>query len=185
LDNQYRLATCCRRLADLHCVCGRTTQARDLYRRAFQHLEVLAQRNPTVRGYQADLAGLYMNVGQSECEQGSGDAPKFFQRAREILAALVAQYPQVATYQRDLAVTLRAIASLALAAGQRSSAIEQLREAQKHLRQLHDKDPDNAEYRDLLQQTEEYLEPLGKPPGAHESDGGDSQSPETPDRECV
>ncbi len=158
LANQYRLAVCCRRLADVQCVMDKAESARGFYQRSFEQMEKLADRNPDVPDYLADLAGLHMNLGQLDAEDGDRDeAVQSFRQAAEILDKLLRLYPDVVRYRRDLAVTHQVIGTLELNV---QKAREQLQTARDHLRELSEKYPDNDEYRELLEATERKLQDL-------------------------
>ncbi len=166
LANQYRLAMCYRELANLHSQQQRRDEARERYGQAFERIKQLVQRNPDVPEYEADLAGLRINLGQLENDDGRPDAAiESFRQAIDILQPLSEQYSTTTRYRRDLVVSHGAIAVLAMAAGDKQAAVEHLRAAREHLVWLTDAFPDDDEYREKLQTTEQLLQELTQPRG--------------------
>jgi len=164
LANQYRLAMCYRELANLHSEQQQRAEARERYGQAFEHIEKLVQRNPDVPEYKADLAGLRINLGQLENDDGHPDAAiEAFRQAIDILQPLSQRYPGTARYRRDLVATHGAIMALEVASGDAQSALEHLRAARDELNWLTEAFPDDDDYRQKLQTTIQLLHDLAQP----------------------
>jgi len=161
LANQHRLVICYRILADLKSTTADRDAAMGLYREALQRMEQLALANPDVPEYQAALAGLQMNLGQLHRERNAPDLTRTcFHQALQILDKLAGQGPSIPRYRRDLAVTLRAIGTLDLTAGDDRAAEESLLRSQQHLRTLVEEFPGNEEFELQLSETTALLEGL-------------------------
>ncbi len=164
LANQYRLAMCYRELANLHSEQQQWVEARERYGQAYEQIRQLVQRNPDVPEYEADLAGLRMNLGKLENDDGQPDAAlESFRQAVDILQPLSERHPGTARYRRDLVVSHGAIVALELANDDIQAAMEHLRAARDHLVWLTEASPDDEEYRQKLQTTEQLLQQLAQP----------------------
>ena len=126
LDIQYRLALCYRILGDLAAGEGKMLhdeaetaddpelrlqnagdkyrEALDVYKKAIKPTVTLAQFNPDVTQYQAELAGIHYNRGvlQLALELAS-EADRSFQEALAVYQSLVEAYPAVGKYRADMA----------------------------------------------------------------------------------
>ena len=74
------------------------------YTEAITLLGPLARENPSITGYQADLAKSHNNVGILLCFTSRTDeAMKHYSAAKDIRERLVAEIPARAEFQKDLA----------------------------------------------------------------------------------
>ncbi|NQU25714.1 MAG: protein kinase [Candidatus Nealsonbacteria bacterium] len=176
LANQKYLVLCYRTKADLlaYTKANLTPEARTeaielalyqdalyLYHNAVQLMEKLARTNPDVPEYQAELAGLYIVLGQFQDEQRQPDlALESYGQARDILETLAAEHPNVPVYCRDLAATLCQIAILQKDAAEVQAARDNLSKAREHLRHLLKKYPETEDFQRLLQQVDDNLDEL-------------------------
>jgi hypothetical protein len=117
----------------------------------------LAEQNPEVVEYQTERAGIYMNLAYLEIgagEQGDAAALKAaLEQARNIFLPLVARFPTVPRYRRNLAVTLRELAFEQHADGNAKLAAESLAESRRLLDELVQQYPQEAEYAAQLAET--------------------------------
>jgi serine/threonine protein kinase len=156
MGNQYRLALCCRNLADLD---DDFQSSMALYRRSLKQMEALALRNPDVPVYQAGRAALRMNIGFRCAKAGQVErALENYEAARPILQDLVTEYANVPRYRRDLAILLKESAILVGDAGDVDTARRHLEAARDHFAKLLEKHPQNEEYAQDLSVTEQLLE---------------------------
>ena len=121
--------------------------ALDLYGKALRLVERLAWANPDVPNYQADLAGMCMNLGLLHGERGEPDAAlESYRRALDILKALVDQSPKVARYREDQVKTLWVIADV-LGTPDNPAACASLEAALEQVKALIQQFPENERYR--------------------------------------
>lgn len=107
LHNQYRLAVCFRGLGD---AAADVSAALPEYESAVKILEPLARQNPRVVAYQAELASLYINVGESAFEQQKHQlAKERLLQAREILIVLSSGPDAEPGLKRQLSGTVTAL----------------------------------------------------------------------------
>ncbi|MHB8897361.1 MAG: protein kinase domain-containing protein [Thermoguttaceae bacterium] len=153
LDHQYRTAVTARLYGDLLCHLGRADQAQQPYLRALDLMRHLAYLNPEVPEYRCEQARILMNLGVipagSTAEENAETASRFVE-ARSLLEDLAAEYPEEPKYTRDLAATLCAIANLSFRMGDRQSALQLVQEAKHCFEGLCERYPDQAEFRQLL-----------------------------------
>lgn len=178
LNNQQRLVVCCRLLAGLLTESTRPEdwqEADALWRQAEQRMSRLALGNPDVVEYQAqwaglciDMAGYYDALGRRSDDPQAAEAAASFNQALHygeqavaILEKLVNAFPAVVRYQRDLAAAWFATASLQAQLGQRAGARQDLLRARELLDPLRRQFPDNPDYQRLWQRTEALLKTLG------------------------
>lgn len=159
LKQQYRLAICCRLLADLLRTVPDVESARELYDKSRKQLEMLALRNPDLPEYRSAQAGVHLNLADMLSRQDQPDAASAeFQKALGILGPLVEKYKDVPEYRRDLAVTRRALAIVQRSTKQTETAGENLKLARDILQKLVDKYPDNKDFAAELEATERAFE---------------------------
>jgi len=128
LENQ-KLLTTCYRLLGQQASSSNPAQARLWYAKAVDRIRPLAAANPDVVDYKLEYAGLLLNIGDLEMNDGNLQAASdALGLAQEMLTPLVQQNPRVVQPRRDLATVLRLIGELRLRQDQKQ-------EAQKYLRQ--------------------------------------------------
>lgn len=158
LDNRRLLAICYRLLGDMHSTSD-VAAARQWYEKAHERLKPLADQNPDVVDYQADLASLELNRGYLDSDDGqSGAAEAAFRAAVEILTPLGSSSDTLPRYRRDLAVALRALGSEQLVAGRREEGLANLRRAHKQFAELNNDFPDDPDYAQQLAEIDEVLQ---------------------------
>jgi serine/threonine-protein kinase len=166
LCSRYQLAVCRRLLADVRSIQECRDVARRLYDQAREEMQTLKEKNPSVPEYQLALAEIYINMAQSEFEQGRRSAAvAAFEQAQQLLERLVAGAAENARYRGDLIVTLRAVAVLHPEATRREGARQALQAVRVRLREISQNSPDARDVNEQLQQVEEALEmPPAAPP---------------------
>lgn len=157
LDNRRLLSICYRLLGDLSSTSD-VAAAREWYGRARARLKPLADQNPDVVDYQADLAGLELNRGYLDSDDGQSTAAvAAFSAATEILAPLGTGPDALPRHRRDLAVALRALGSEQIVAGQREQGVTNLQRSRDEFAQLAKDFPDDPDYAQQLQEIAEAL----------------------------
>lgn len=154
LMNQYHLVLCQRVLGDVESVTG-DRSAENTYRNALTRLERLVRQNPTVLAYRAEMARAYMNVGLLYNEEGKqAEAIAALLRASELLEQVDIQCPDTPDYERNLAVTLYAVAELEISLSKDVAAKEHYERAKVQFEELLMKFPDD----DVLKQNLEEID---------------------------
>jgi len=111
-------------------VTNQFAEALQSFRRALPILETLARENPTVDGYQAQLAGCLTNIGVVQGLLGKADESlKSHRRALAICERLVHSQPSVAWYQNAAAYSNWYIGQLQRQAGREEDATRSLQAA--------------------------------------------------------
>ncbi|MCG8448791.1 MAG: protein kinase [Pirellulales bacterium] len=151
MSHQRNLAACQRMVGDIKSNARQPQQAIEYYRQATKVLESLTIRNPDVWQYTADLARVYMNLGQqlSLVDQAPA-ALKTMEQAVALLRDLSAMVP---SYRLDLGVALRAAGKLQAQAERLEQARKLLEESKQVLSQLVKEDPTNDRFTSQLQHT--------------------------------
>lgn len=163
LDNRRLLSICYRLLGDLLSTSD-VAAAREWYGKARSRLKPLADQNPDVIDYQADLAGLELNRGYLDSDDGQSTAAvAAFSAATEILTPLGTGQDALPRYRRDLAVALRALGSEQIVAGLRDQGIANLQRSRDEFTQLSKDFPDDPDYAQQLQEIAEALKATPSP----------------------
>jgi tetratricopeptide (TPR) repeat protein len=130
---------------------GEPTRALADYRQAEKVLETLARQNPSVPGYQADLADFYDQLAHvQETMAEPANAEQSYRRSREVWESLVAAHAGNSLYQSHLGATLNDLGHLREVQGRSQEALADYQEAGKHLRLAHARQPEEANIRQWL-----------------------------------
>jgi tetratricopeptide (TPR) repeat protein len=114
-------------------------EAISLYQQARQVMEPLADKNPDVAEYQGALAEVFMNIGQTEAEQGrTQNALAAFRRAEAILVQLVANRTEVARYRPHLIAVLGVLAKLETDPAKQQQVLNNLESLKRELGQANE-----------------------------------------------
>ncbi|MHB1596378.1 MAG: hypothetical protein ACYCU3_19645, partial [Streptosporangiaceae bacterium] len=98
-------------------------RARELYQRALEIAQQLADAEPGNATYARDLSVSFERLADLAAEAGQGErARELYQRSLEIAQQLADAEPGNATYARDLSVSFERLADLAAEAGDRDQA---------------------------------------------------------------
>jgi len=158
MANEHRVARCHRILGDVKASADQPEEAIAFYERAQLALEALFVRNPDVPVYLADLAGVYINLGQQlQLLQRGSEALAALDEASDLLRELVIEFEMVPRYRRDLGVALRAAGKLLSADGQFDESRRRLKESKTVLEQLVRQHPSEVAYAAELTQTFDAL----------------------------
>ena len=157
LDNRRLLSVCYRLLGDLASA-EVVAAARQWYDQAHSRLKPLAEQNPEVVDYQVELAGLELNRGYLDSDDGQSEAAILsFTEACRILSPLVEGSTALPRHRRELANARRALGSEQLRFGQREPGLENLRRARDELTKLVKEFPDDQDYAQQLQETSDAI----------------------------
>ena len=122
-----------------------------VYERATSLWTALAGENPTVVGFQSDLASFWWQLGdQQGCMHRLKDAVHSFQMAGGIWDKLVREHPHEPEYQAGLATCLEYLGMMPVAIFPRSEKEAAFRRAPWHAETLVADSPQVAEYRASL-----------------------------------
>lgn len=158
LENRRLLSVCYRLLGDLASV-DDVAAARTWYEKARARLKPLAEQNPEVVDYQVELAGLELNRGYLDGDDGKSEAAiAAFGEACRILAPLGEATSALPRHRRDLAMAWRALGSEQVHSGLREVGLTNLRRARDELKKLATEFPDDLDYSQQLQETTDALE---------------------------
>ena len=164
LENRRLLSVCYRLLGDLASA-EDITKAREWYAKAHSRLKPLAEQNPEVVDYQVELAGLELNRGYLDSDDGQSEAAiKSFQGACTILAPLGEATSALPRHRRDLAMAWRALGGEQIKFGSREMGLANLRRARDELSKLIKDFPAEADYAQQLQEVDELLKASETPP---------------------
>jgi serine/threonine protein kinase len=137
------------------------------YSEAVAAFETLADQNPRVPGYRAELARSLGNLGSASY------TAKPLQRAVALWEELTAKYPGVAEYRFELARSQGNLGYVLFVSGDPSGAAKTLQRAVAGFEPLIDEDPKNSEYRaerDRFQNNLDFAAfDLGDPTGGAEA----------------
>lgn len=151
------LAACQRMLADLNAD-EQPEKAITFYRQAQKNLEYLHLRNPDVLDYAADLAGVYLNLGQQLQLQGQTEAAlDSMQQGAEVLQELAGHVQSVPRYRLDLGIALRETGKILATLGQLDQARVQLEDSRVTLSRLVSEEPANEHFTQQLGLTMDAL----------------------------
>ena len=162
LNTQTLLARSYRLLGDLSADTD-ANEARRRYEQAFDRLNLIAKQNPKVNQYQVDLAAIKMNLAYVERANPEASIAAL-EEAQAILSPLVTQFPSVAVYQFDLALTLRELAVRKANAEQFADARDNRAEAIRLLAGLVEQYPEDLEYQAELEKTKDIALDALPPP---------------------
>jgi tetratricopeptide (TPR) repeat protein/tRNA A-37 threonylcarbamoyl transferase component Bud32 len=166
LDHRSHLAACYRLLAQALCLAGdepRRALALTAYHNALHTLESLANDNPRVVAYRAELAAVHQELGAVFTQGHDWDnALEAFTAARGILEPLSTAAPR---YRRDFAVVLREMACAQIACEQIETARENLRQSLEHLEALTATFPRDSGYQSDFLETARLVKLLQEQPG--------------------
>ncbi|WP_254508389.1 serine/threonine-protein kinase [Anatilimnocola floriformis] len=166
LENRRLLSVCYRLLGDLASM-EDVAAARQWYEKARSRLKPLAEQNPEVVDYQVELAGLELNRGYLDSDDGQRAAAiAAFSEACAILAPLGSAPSALPRHRRDLAMAWRALGSEQSQFGQREMGLANLRKARDELSKLIKDFPAEADYAQQLQEVNEIIEMNEAPPPA-------------------
>ena len=122
-----------------------------VYERATSLWTALASENPTVVGFQSDLASFWWQLGdQQKCMDHLNDAVHSFQMASGIWDKLVREHPHEPEYQAGLATCLEYLGMMPVAIFPRSEKEADFRRALALREKLVADSPQVAEYRASL-----------------------------------
>jgi tetratricopeptide (TPR) repeat protein len=161
LMNQYYLVLCYRLLGDVESETGDGSAAKQSYQDALTRLETLVHDNPAVLAYRAEMARVHMNVGLLHNEEGNQpEALAALTRALRLLEQVDAQCPDTPDYERNLAITLYAVAVLELGQSKHVAAGEHFEQAKVQFDKLHAKFPKEQGFTQSLDEIMEYLDEI-------------------------
>jgi len=162
LEQKLLLATCLRLVGDSMAGGVDPSLSIAYYQRALKSLLSLANRNPEVIEYRSALAGLYMNLSNSQKATATEAAVDSLTSAIEILEE-INKAKATPSQQRDLAVALRTRAGLrdkdtqSKASRDLSTASQDLKRSIEILTALVAAYPDRAEFTQELEQSQASL----------------------------
>ncbi len=164
LENRRLLSVCYRLLGDLASM-EDVAAARSWYEKAHAQLKPLAEQNPEVVDYQAELAGLELNRGYLDGDDGKSEAAIVaFSEAARILAPLGEAASALPRHRRDLAMARRALGSEQVHAGLKDVGLANLRRAREELKKLTREFPNDADFPQQLKETTEAIQAVEAPP---------------------
>jgi len=157
----YRLAVCCRLVADVKSLQGDRSGAVAVYALACSRLRPIAVQNPRVGEYQVALAEILINLGQAHFEGGADDeARASFAEAASALAPVVNRWSEAGRGRYDYIVTLHALGKLQPDAAGRAEAIRQLDELRPRVEEQLARDLHSGEARQLKEMLEAATQDL-------------------------
>lgn len=166
LENRRLLSICYRLLGDLASV-DDVAAARSWYEKARARLKPLAEQNPEVVDYQADLAGLELNRGYLDSDDGKSEAAIVaFAEACRLFAPLGEAASALPRHRRNLAMAWRALGAEQVQAGQREMGLANLRRARDELQKLMTEFPDDPDYAQQLQEVNDAIQAVETAPQA-------------------
>jgi tetratricopeptide (TPR) repeat protein len=149
LKNKHLLANCYHLLARATFELPEVEAAQRLFQKALERIEPLAEANPEVHEYQAELAGVHSDLGVFFANKDPPDpaqALDCYRRAAAVLQPLVEKHPGIPGYCADAAATFRAIGVAELLQGRLDQAAGHLQTSLSHAEELVKRHPDNQQY---------------------------------------
>ena len=129
---------------------GKPAEALKAYEAALAIRQKLADANPTVTGFQSDLADSHNNIGVLLANGKPAEALKAYEAALAIQRKLAREHPESPDFASDLGGTLNNIAMIDLDAKRFEEARVRLREAVEWQRKALASNPAHPNYRQFL-----------------------------------
>lgn len=157
VEYQLALLQCYRLLGDIEI---ELSVAIECYQQALAQAQMLVDDNPAVDEYQAQLAEVHTNLGQTFHDDGGFDAAtNSYSAAVKILVDLKSKDLQVPSHRRNLALAYRMIAEVQIETEQLQRAAESLDKSKAELASLVE-DYGAEGDRDALEETVAFIESL-------------------------